>query len=66
MAAANPSVPGLVDHDKGPTILATSIAVTVLSTLFVLSRLFTRGYLLGKLYLDDYFMLAAMVRLRAL
>ncbi|KAL2200103.1 hypothetical protein P885DRAFT_27986 [Corynascus similis CBS 632.67] len=61
MAAANPSVPGLVDHDKGPTILATSIAVTVLSTLFVLSRLFTRGYLLGKLYLDDYFMLAAML-----
>lgn len=61
MATAGSPPPGLVDADKGPTILVTSIVVTVLSTLFVGARLFTRLYLLGKMHLDDYFMIAAMV-----
>ncbi|KAL2174026.1 uncharacterized protein P884DRAFT_250811 [Thermothelomyces heterothallicus CBS 202.75] len=61
MAAASPSAPDIVDTDKGPTILATTIAVTVLSTLFVGARLFTRIYLLGKMHLDDYFMIVAML-----
>lgn len=62
MAAAN-SAAGLniVDHDKGPAILATSVTVTALSTLFVGARLFTRAYIIKKLYLDDYFIFLSMV-----
>ncbi|KAK3291166.1 uncharacterized protein B0H64DRAFT_377928 [Chaetomium fimeti] len=62
MAAAE-SAAGLniIDHDKGPAILATSITVTALSTLFVAARLFTRARIIGKLYLDDYFISISMI-----
>ncbi|KAH6843415.1 hypothetical protein B0I37DRAFT_346927 [Chaetomium sp. MPI-CAGE-AT-0009] len=62
MAAAN-SDAGLhiVDHNKGPLILAISFAVTALSTVFVAARLFTRAYIIKKLYLDDYFIFISMV-----
>ncbi|KAK4033600.1 hypothetical protein C8A01DRAFT_19467 [Parachaetomium inaequale] len=53
--------PDIAAQNKGPTILATSITVTVLSTLFVAARLFVRGRIIGTLYLDDYFMIAAMI-----
>ncbi|KAH6640166.1 hypothetical protein F5144DRAFT_525484 [Chaetomium tenue] len=62
MAAANSDAGlSIVDHDKGPTILATSVAVTAVSTLFVGARLFTRAHIIKKLYLDDYFIFISMI-----
>lgn len=53
--------PDIAAQDKGPAILATCITVTVLSTVFVLGRLFVRAHIMRKMYLDDYFMIAALV-----
>jgi hypothetical protein len=62
MAAANSDAGlSIVDHNKGPAILATFVTVTVISTLFVGARLFTRAYIIKKLYLDDYFIFLSMV-----
>jgi hypothetical protein len=63
MAAAGSALPpDIAAQNKGPAILATSITVTVLSTMFVAARLFVRGRIIGKLYMDDYFMMASLVR----
>uniref|UniRef100_A0A8H7K8U6 Rhodopsin domain-containing protein n=1 Tax=Bionectria ochroleuca TaxID=29856 RepID=A0A8H7K8U6_BIOOC len=43
-----------VAQDKGPSILGVCISVTVLSTIFVIMRLFTRQKIMGALHLDDY------------
>ncbi|CAG9984040.1 unnamed protein product [Clonostachys byssicola] len=43
-----------VAQNKGPSILGVCITVTVLSTLFVIMRLFTRQKIMGELHLDDY------------
>lgn len=63
MAATGVALPpDIAAEDKGPAILAACIGVTVLSTIFVAARLFVRGRIIGKMYLDDYFMAASMVR----
>lgn len=54
--------PGYADQNKGPTILATCITMTSLSTIFVAARLFVRARIMGKLHLDDYLIIAAIVR----
>ncbi|OHF02017.1 integral membrane protein [Colletotrichum orchidophilum] len=48
-------------EDKGPTALAVVICVSALSTIFTAARLFTRGKVLGKIGLDDYFIVASVV-----
>ncbi|KAM5350253.1 hypothetical protein ACJ41O_006758 [Fusarium nematophilum] len=52
---------GYLDDDKGPIIIGLSIAVTGLSTIAVLARLFTRQKFMGRLHLDDWLSLAAML-----
>ncbi|KXX73762.1 hypothetical protein MMYC01_209605 [Madurella mycetomatis] len=53
--------PDIAAQNKGPAILAACITVTTLSTLFVLGRLFVRAHIIRKMYLDDYFMIAALI-----
>lgn len=48
-------------EDKGPTSLGIILSVTVLSTLFAAARIFVRGKMLGKIYLDDYLIIASVV-----
>lgn len=48
-------------ENKGPTALAIVVCVSVLSTVFTAARLFTRGKVLGKISLDDYFIVASVV-----
>jgi len=51
-----------IAEDKGPAIIAAICVVTALETLFCAARLYTRARIIGKLYLDDYFILASVVR----
>jgi hypothetical protein len=53
--------PEYMAQDKAPSIVATCIAVSVVSTLFVGARLFTRQKIMGKLHLDDYLIASAIV-----
>lgn len=48
-------------QDKGPWILITCWIVTGVSTLFLVARLYVRGWLQGKLQQDDYWTTIAMV-----
>lgn len=41
--------------------LAAVIIISVVSTTFTAARLFTRGKVMGKLMLDDYLILTAVV-----
>ncbi|CAH0047753.1 unnamed protein product [Clonostachys solani] len=50
-----------VAQDKGPSILGVCIAVTVLSTIFVIMRIFTRQKIMGALHLDDYLVVLATI-----
>jgi len=52
--------PEYLAQDKAPSIVATCIAVSVASTLFVFARLFTRQKIMGKLHLDDYLVASAV------
>ena len=53
--------PEYMAQDKSPSIIATCIAVSVASTLFVFARLFTRKKIMGQLHLDDYLITSAIV-----
>lgn len=57
----DPLPPDIAAQDKGPGILATVVVVTVLSTLFCAARIYTRGRILGRLQLDDYLIVLAVV-----
>ena len=48
-------------QNKGPWILITCWLVTAVSTLFVLARVYVRGWMQGKLQQDDYWTMIAMV-----
>lgn len=50
-----------LDQDKGPTILGVMFTMTILSTLFVGARVFTRQHIMGKMHLDDWLTAAALV-----
>lgn len=47
--------------NKGPMIIAVCLAVTVLSTIFVALRVFTRQNIMGQLHLDDWLVIPSMV-----
>ncbi|KAL2212492.1 hypothetical protein CC79DRAFT_421463 [Sarocladium strictum] len=43
------------NEDKGPLVLGSILAAVVLATFFVVARLYARGFLLKRFFLDDYF-----------
>lgn len=45
-----------------PIIMGVIISVSVLSTIFVGARIFTRARLTGNMFLDDYLVVIAAVR----
>lgn len=55
-----------LDADKGPTILGLVITVSILSTIFVAGRVYTRKRIIGALHLDDWFTIVAVVCFLAL
>lgn len=58
---SNESSNRLATENRGPTTLGVIISVSVLSSLFTAARLFVRGKILRRLYLDDYLIIASMV-----
>ena len=48
----------MIDN-RGPVTLGVTITMLVLATLFVFSRFITRIWIVRKVYLDDWFILAA-------
>lgn len=60
-AAVPPELAHLAGDDKGPGIIATICAVTVLETLFCAARIYTRGWIVGQLQLDDYLLILSVV-----
>ncbi|KAL2262439.1 hypothetical protein VTK26DRAFT_1342 [Humicola hyalothermophila] len=61
-ASAVPTLPPEVAaEDKGPGIIATVVAVTVLETLFCAARIYTRGRIIGRLQLDDYLLILSVI-----
>ncbi|EHA46987.1 hypothetical protein MCOR27_000039 [Pyricularia oryzae] len=50
-----------MSENKGPMALAAVIVISAVSTTFTAARLFTRGTVMGKLMLDDYLILAAVI-----
>ncbi|KAF5701745.1 integral membrane protein [Fusarium mundagurra] len=50
-----------LDANEGPTILGVIITVSILSTIFVVGRVYTRKWILGALRLDDWLTIAAVV-----
>lgn len=50
-----------LEQDKGPSILAAIITVTVIGTIFTVTRLYVRQFVRGKLMTDDYLILISMV-----
>ncbi|OBR14527.1 LOW QUALITY PROTEIN: Integral membrane protein [Colletotrichum higginsianum IMI 349063] len=48
-------------QDKGPSILIVCWMATAISTVFVLSRIYVRGRIMGKFQSDDYFVLLGQV-----
>lgn len=63
MASAPPTDfdPAWAAEDKGPAIIGVIVAVTILETLFSGARLYVRGRIMGKLHLDDYLIILAVV-----
>lgn len=53
--------PEIATQNKGPGILAAIITVSIISTLFVVGRLFVRVKIIEKLYLDDYLIILSTV-----
>lgn len=49
-------------ENKGPSILAVTITITAVSTVFVLARIFTRQKIMGKMHLDDWLVAPSIVR----
>jgi hypothetical protein len=50
-----------MNANKGPVILGVILTVCILSTIFVGARLFTRKLIMGKLNLDDWLTIVAIV-----
>src|SRR3569833_2743946 len=61
MTAMPPMDPSWAAENKGPTIIAFLCVLVPLSTFFCAMRLYTRGIIMGKLQLDDYFITASVV-----
>ena len=52
---------GYKAEDKGPMIIGVCTAMTILSTIFVALRVFTRQKIMGKLHLDDWLVIPSVV-----
>lgn len=48
-------------QNKGPWILVTCWLITAISTLFILARVYVRGFIHGKLQQDDYWSVVAQI-----
>ncbi|KAK7421207.1 hypothetical protein QQX98_002337 [Neonectria punicea] len=48
-------------EDKGPSTIAVCWAITALSTIFVIARIYVRLKVLGRLYSDDYYVIVAEI-----
>jgi len=57
-----PLAADIAAQNKGPTVLAVSYPLTVLTSLFVAGRLFSRRRKLGRWEVDDYIILVSLVR----
>ncbi|KAL2755541.1 hypothetical protein ACRALDRAFT_1071199 [Sodiomyces alcalophilus JCM 7366] len=53
--------PEYLAANKGPSILGSTIAVSIASTLFAAARLFVRGRILRQLHLDDYLIIISVL-----
>lgn len=61
MSSENPHSQAYLEANKGPAILGIVLTVSILSTVFVFGRVFTRKRIIGALHLDDWFTIIAMV-----
>lgn len=50
-----------LQQDKGPTIIATISTITALATVFVIFRIFVKGWMLMALTADDYIIVVSLV-----
>lgn len=50
-------------QNRGPTILATTCAVTAISTVFAIARLYVHARVMKKVHFDDYLILFSVVSL---
>lgn len=55
-----------LDANKGPTILGVILTVSILSTIFVAGRVYTRKKILGALHLDDWLTIVSVVSFTSL
>lgn len=62
MAEAPKHTQAYLESSKGPVILAVILAVSILSTIFVAGRVYTRKKILGALHLDDWLTIVSVVR----
>ncbi|KAH8173882.1 integral membrane protein [Sarocladium implicatum] len=53
--------PEYIAESRVPIIVGVVVSLTVLSTLFVIARIFTRARLTGSMFLDDYLVIIAAV-----
>ncbi|KAK8054810.1 hypothetical protein PG993_000037 [Apiospora rasikravindrae] len=58
---ASPPPDWYLQQDKGPSILAAIITVTVIGTIFTVARLYVRHFIRGGLRVDDYLILVSML-----
>ncbi|SPJ70450.1 related to integral membrane protein PTH11 [Fusarium torulosum] len=61
MSSENPHSQAYLEANKGPAILGIVLTVSILSTVFVFGRVFTRKRIIGALHLDDWFTIIAMI-----
>lgn len=54
--------PEYIAESRVPVIVGVVMSVTILSTIFVIARIFTRTRLTGSMFLDDYLVMIAAVR----
>lgn len=53
--------PGYADENKGPLIIGVISALTGLTLLFVVGRVWSRFLSIGKLAIDDYIVIGCIV-----
>ncbi|KAH6954756.1 hypothetical protein DER45DRAFT_633158 [Fusarium avenaceum] len=61
MSSENPHSEAYLEANKGPAILGIVLTASILSTVFVFGRVFTRKRIIGALHLDDWFTVIAMI-----
>ncbi|KAF4972243.1 hypothetical protein FSARC_1140 [Fusarium sarcochroum] len=61
MSSTTPHTQAYLDANKGPMILGVILTVSILSTVFVVGRLYTRKRIIGALHLDDWLTIVAVI-----